>query len=280
MPRASFVRLEPAHGEGELLVYAPYAWAGNLHNSSQRYQAIANLCGFTLLAASAPGTGRVIIDGPTRRSLRSNTLHDVAKRHANDFANTFQDDQRPRIVMGDSGRAPLAAWMGVMAPPNTVDAVLTRDGVNLLDSNMSWLRGATHLLKHASDTTEDVYIQRPHNPFRLAHTVLCAVSEMYYYGPLMCGDDSTAALRALATKAPSITFASVMFENGLSGPGLKARLFNEQLREDRMQMENAAPFVGIYEPGAHGDLMSIPRTARHLGEVATALYTYHTQQAE
>src|ERR1700683_3132653 len=103
------LEIHRASTQTETIVYAPYAWAANGSNTAGRYKTIAERTGFDIAVGHAPGTGRVIIDKATRRSLRLFNLGDfidMADSHAEAVTEAI-GGYAVRIGLGDSARG---AW--------------------------------------------------------------------------------------------------------------------------------------------------------------------------
>src|SRR4051812_26605011 len=83
----------PGPSSPDKAIGIPHQWGGNKSNTEARFEDLAERTGADIHAFRAPGTGRVIIDRATRRSLRSTPgVQLLAAEQAADFAERITGD--------------------------------------------------------------------------------------------------------------------------------------------------------------------------------------------
>lgn len=262
---------QPFGRQSDTVVYAPYTWAGNYSNS-QRLAVIAQKTGFDILAAHAPGTGKVIIDGATRKSLRPGKLHELAEEYAVALQ-LHLGDYQTRIGWGDSGRGVWIASLAASREARPLTHAQIRDGFTLLPPE-SAIAGAIRLLRVAKGrgetgpSTDPKYGQSW--PDRI-YTRAYGVAEMISYADLLChGTDSEASMRSLAS-VPDVALHNVTIGHGsIGGPIEDVLNLSEQLRTTRKKAAAlaggwAADYLHTHEPTwGHGNLPDVDGAVGHL----------------
>jgi hypothetical protein len=273
------------HPEGGITttVFAPRPYNGNVYNTDGRYDYVAKQLGVVVIAAEAPGTGRVYIDKAERRSLRPATFTQVTAEYAYAYATSIHawSGHLPvRIGLGDSGRAGLIAGMALHRP-DLFTHVLCRDGCNL-HAPESVHSGATRLLTQPNRGLHPVspeaaqHLKTFQRNVRRATAVqnltafLRGPMEMAAYGKLMCSTNSAQTMLALAAQ-PTAPVMYVGFTEGLSGTPEQAHMFSQQLIGQRdaagggVAAELRAPVVF----GRHADLTNPDLLLDHLRQTST-----------
>jgi hypothetical protein len=250
----------PGPSSPDTAIGIPHGWGGNESNTEARFEDLAKRTGADIHAFRAPGTGRVIIDRATRRSLRSTPgVEELAREQAADFAEKVAGDYGQVLGLGDSGRAHWVARMqlsGRLTGKRPFTRVLTRDGANLHAPESVW-QGAQRLLRNAGvrgpKTGEPTAPQQEASFGERLHTAACSVTEMAVYGRLMCGtEETTLALLDLARDSAT-PFMNVMVGQGISGSVDQAMAFNSRLFARRTEANKAyGELMGAYRMPLHG----------------------------
>lgn len=255
------------------VVYAPYPWAANESNAYHRYEAIAERSGFDVVVGHVPGTGRVIIDRATRRSLRPANFGDfieLTTSHAEAVAKAV-GSYAVRIGLGDSARG---VWISTMqlseARPFT--HVLIRDGINLTGQRL--LRGLSRGIHSGSslgDTTIDVLVRPPQSAAQNLRNGACALSEAWSWRRVLGSAMGMEAAERLAGNV-SIPFHSIALGYGIGGSAEQAVAFNTKLKgirqtgvEQSEGLSTITPFLDTFEPTwGHGNLCDPDGAVTHL----------------
>lgn len=256
-------------GEATTVVYAPRPWAGSPRNSTARFNALADLTGFVIVTTQLVGTGKVLIDRATRRSLRRGAIDDLVAEEAI-YAQGVTKDYPVRIGMGDSARATWIARMQTSEHP-PFSHVLVRDGINTYAPE-GLLQGATRLLRRAGSRGETGPGAVPADPQTKAerlYVMACGAAEIINHGPLMCSTTGMEAMFELARQADTPVH-SVVLGHGVSGSAVAVQSLNVALARERSHAsDNPAEFLSTYESTwGHGNLMDPDGAAVHLGQTA------------
>ncbi len=245
-------------------------------NVRKRLQRTAEISGYTILAAHAPGTGKPYVSGG--KSLRRGDIRAVASQFYEPFADAIQTQAGPNarriIAAADSGRVALTAALalhevdlvkrGKIERP-IIQAVLGRDGALL--EPMRVREAAAHLLRNGGKRLAwEAPMPAPARRTQI-YAAACSVAEMISHARLMSGSTPRELIEELA--GADVPFRYVSLTDGLAASVEGVRAFNAELERLRDEADVPAQFVPELRRGAHGDLPQPETMAEDL--IATAI---------
>jgi hypothetical protein len=259
---------------------------GNLRNSGDRLQEIANQVGFTILAADLlEQNSKRIFDLKARDALRPGpNFIDTAKRQAEHLLPHVNNYDK-RIGMGHSLGVVIVAGMqryGEIKPFNCVELV---DGFNL-KAPQSTFRGYAWYLSYllsderhklslaGSDTQKEKLPAYNWSP-QIAedNDTTSAITKMRNFSELMRGTESRDGTLALAADV-TLPLHITGFKNGMSGTTRELRDFQAVALDHRFDIfetldpkirpKRTAPFQFSIVEGWHSDLTVASKVAHNL----------------